>query len=103
MSRKGQRIPDEFQEGTYQKRRGRTVNTGKSYQPSSTHSAPDQQPLAEPPPVPFRHYGDQNDLDINSIDLDPTLPTQEEVRGSYGKVLNFTFKLYTAHCWIEPE
>ena len=62
--------------------------------------------MPEPPPVPFRHYGDQNDLDIKldyAIDLDPTLLTLEEVRGSYGKVLNFTFEVYIAHCWIEPE
>ena len=106
MSRKGQRIPDEFQEGSYTKRRGRIVNTGKLYQPRSTHSTPSQQPppVAEPPPVPLRHYGDQNDLDMDySMHLDPSLPTEEEVRGSYGKVFDFTFKPYKPHCWIEPE
>jgi len=102
MSR-AQRIPDEFQEGTHTKCRGRTVNTGKSYQPHPSHSLLYQQPVPvpEPPSVPLRHHGEQNDIGLESdylMHLDPTLPTEEEVRRSYGRVLNPTLlMLFRAH------
>jgi hypothetical protein len=107
MSRKGQRIPDEIQEGSYTKRRGRIVNSGKSYQAPSSGSS-HQQPLApELPPVPLRHYGDQNDLDIDPdvvMNLDPCLPTEEEVLRSYGKVLNLDICLRGSYYYLtDPE
>jgi hypothetical protein len=93
MSRKGQRAPQLYQEGSYVKRRGRTVNIGKSYQPANT-AAYQPPPIPEPPPVPHRHYGDQEDLGPDRIyDLDPQLPTEEEVRRSYGKVMVIVVKL----------
>lgn len=106
MNRKARKMPEEFQEGSYTKRRGRTYNTGKSYKPTSSHSAPPQQP----PLLQVRQHGDQNDLGIEPMDLDPTLPTEEEVRGSYGKVFNllytqakFSFLIDITHFGIEPE
>jgi hypothetical protein len=75
-------MPDDFQEGSYVTRRGKARIVGKPYKPT-----PSRKNL---PPVEHRHHGDQNDnLDIDpdfSMDLDPTLPTAEEVRGTYGNV-----------------
>jgi hypothetical protein len=91
-SRKGQKIPEEFQEGSYTRRRGRTVNTGKTFKHSSfgkSYQKPGA-PVPEPPPVPLRHHGNEYvgmDTD-HSMDLNATLPTEEEVRGSYGNVLH---------------
>jgi hypothetical protein len=100
MNRKAQKMPEEFQEGSYTKHRGRTYNTGKSYKPTHSQSAPSQQPL---PTLQVRQHGDQNDLGIEPMDLDPTLPTEEEVRGSYGKVFNLLLSLMSTHFGIEPE
>jgi hypothetical protein len=80
MSRKGQRAPQLYQEGSYTKRRGRIQNTGKLYQSAIHNTAYQPAPIPEPPPVSHRHYGDQHDLD-------PMLPTEEDVRRSYGKVV----------------
>jgi hypothetical protein len=90
MNSRAQRIPDDFQEGSYTTRRGKTRNTGKSYKPTPSRSAA---PSRQPPPVEVRHHGDQNDLGIEPdflMHLDPSLPTEEEVRGSYGNVFNPT-------------
>jgi hypothetical protein len=81
MHSRAQKMPDDIQEGSYAKRRGRIAVVGKPYKP--THSR------KKLPPVEARHHGDQNDLGMDpdfSMDLDPTLPTVEEVRGSYGNV-----------------
>lgn len=86
MSRKGQRAPELYQEGIYTKRRGKTVNIGRSYQPATPNPAAYQPPAPEPPPVPHRHHGDQEDLGPDRF-FDPQLPTEEEVRRSYGKVM----------------
>jgi hypothetical protein len=78
-------MPEEIQEGSYAKRRGKQRIVGKPYKPT-----PSRKKL---PPVEARHHGDQNDQDIDpdfSMDLDPSLPTAEEVRGSYGNVFNLT-------------
>ena len=94
MSCKGQRAPQLYQEGSYSKCCGRMVNTGKSYQPA-THNTAYQQPspIPKPPPVLHRHHGNQHDLDPNHIyDLNPQLPTEEEVHRSYGKVIVVIFK-----------
>ena len=74
-------MPDDIQEGSYVMRRGKAHIKGKRYKPTPSHT--------KLPPVEIRHHGDQNDLGIDtdfSMYLDPTLPTVEEVRGSYGKV-----------------
>jgi hypothetical protein len=74
-------MPDEIQEGSYVKRRGRSRIVGKPYK-----ATPSRKKL---PPVEARHHGDDNDMSIDtdfSMHLDPTLPTVEEVRGSYGNV-----------------
>jgi hypothetical protein len=86
MSRKGQRAPELYQEGSYTKRCGRTVNIGQSYRPTTRNAAAYQPPPPEPPPVPHRHHGDLEDLGPDRI-YDPLLPTEEEVRRSYGKVM----------------
>lgn len=89
---RAQKMVDEFQEGTYTKRRGRTHNTGKPYKGTPSQSSSSQQlPPVEVrlPPVEVRHHGHQNDLGMEpdySMHLDPSLPTEEEVRGSYGNV-----------------
>lgn len=73
-------------EGSNVTRRGKTHIVGKRYKPT-----PSRKVL---PPVEARHHGDQNDLGIDSdfsMHLDPTLPTVEEVRGSYGNVFKFTY------------
>jgi hypothetical protein len=85
MSRKGQRAPQLYQEGSYTKRRGRIQNTGQSYQPVIHNTAYKPPPIPEQPSVLHRHYGDQHDLD-------PMLPTEEEVHRSYGKVVVIIFK-----------
>jgi hypothetical protein len=79
-------MPDDIQEGSYVKRRGRIAVVGKPYKPSASRK--------KLPPVDARHHGDQNDLvmDDFSMDVDPALPTLEEVRSSYGKVF---FQSYT--------
>ena len=93
MSRKGQRAPHLYQEGSYVQRRGRTVNVGTPYQPAALNTEADRPPPPEPPPVPHRHYGDHDDLGPDRL-YDPQLPTQEEVRRSYGKVMViFHFKV----------
>lgn len=99
MNTRVQKLPDEIQEGSYVKRRGRIAVIGKPYKPT-----PSRKKL---PPVDTRHHGDQNDLGVDPdflMDLDPTLPSVEEVRSSYGKVV---FQTYTClpftHCRIEPE
>jgi len=87
MFRKGQRIPTQYQEGSYTKKRGRTVNVGKSYNSSTASVQSHRSTVPEAPPVPHRHYGDQNDFASDSLfDMDTRLPTEEEVRRSYGKV-----------------
>jgi hypothetical protein len=96
MNSRAQKLPDEFQEGSYSTRRGKTRNLGKSYKPTHSRSAPSRNaPSQQPPPVEVRHHGDQNDLGIGpdfSMHLDPSLPTEEEVRASYGNVFNPTLK-----------
>jgi hypothetical protein len=88
-------MPEQFQEGSYvTNRRGKTRNVGKNYKPTASRS---KQPMEakKPPPVEVRHHGDQNDLGIDpdySMYLDPSLPTEEEVRGTYGNVFNPTLK-----------
>jgi hypothetical protein len=87
---KAKRLPDEFQRGVYKKQRGKTIIVGAPYRPSSS-SAPYQQPAIDPPAVPLRHYGAENDSGVGDdylMHLDPTLPTEEEVRAAYGNVLN---------------
>jgi hypothetical protein len=106
--RRAQKMPDKFQEGSYKtNRRGETRNIGKTYKPTPSRS---KQPVEveKLPPVEVRHYGDQNDLGIDpdySMDLDPSLPTEEEVRRSYGNVFNSTLlpRSSLTHCGIEPE
>jgi len=74
-------MPDEYMEGSSVTRRGKTRIVGKPYKP-----APRRRKL---PPVEARYHGDQNDLGLDPdfpMDLDPNLPTVEEVRGSYGNV-----------------
>jgi hypothetical protein len=113
MSRKAQKMPDRYQEGSYvTNRRGKTRNIGKTYMPTQSRS---KQPVEvkKPPPLEVRHHGDQNDMDPNnsmnldadySMNLDPTLPTEEEVRGSYGNVFSSTLKSpLITHCGIDPE
>ncbi|KAF8801189.1 hypothetical protein BYT27DRAFT_7216294 [Phlegmacium glaucopus] len=107
LSRKAQRIPDKFQEGSYQRSGGRTVNTGKTYKPTphSSHSTPSKQPLLvpEPPSVPLRHYSEENDLgETNySMYLDATLPTDEEVRAAYGNSQNMQQWLPKRSAYLE--
>lgn len=94
-------MPDDFQEGTYRKRRGKMQIVGKHINPtpSRKNSTPSRKNSTSSrkklPSVEARHHGDQNDLGIDpdiAMLLDPTLPTVEEVRGSYGNVF---FQSYT--------
>jgi len=75
--------------GTHTKRRGRTVNTGKSYQPHPSHSLLISSRPFPTPSVPLsttraKNIGLESDYLMH---LDPPLPTEEEVRRSYGRVL----------------
>lgn len=81
-------MPEQFQEGAYVKNcQGEIHNIGKIYKPTPSRS---KLPVVKkPPPLEVRHHGDQNDLGIDpdySMNVDFTLPTEEEVRGSYGNV-----------------
>lgn len=97
-------MPDEFQEGSYTtNRQGKTRNIGKTYKATPSHKKPPVE-VGKPPPVEVRHHGDQNDLGIDpdySMHLDPSLPTEEEVRGSYGNVFNPTIKLSRSSLIVE--
>ena len=86
MSHKGQRAPNLYQEGSYIKRRGWTVNVGTPFQSATLNTEAHQPPLPKPPPVPHRHYGDHDDLGPDHL-YDPQLLTEEEVCRSYGKVI----------------
>jgi hypothetical protein len=91
MSQRAQKLPDEYQEGAYKKRKsGRTVNVGKRIKTSAGNASSSRTGgSSQLPPVPTRHFGEQNNMDT-SLDyftnLDPQLPTEAEVRHSYGKV-----------------
>lgn len=77
---------------------GKTCIVGKPYNPTRSRK--------KLPPLEARHHGDQNDLRIDpdyEMHLDPTLPTLEEVRGSYGNVFNFSLVPLITHCGTEPE
>jgi len=100
MSRRVQKLPDEYQEGTYKTRKsGKISNVGIPIKNSTRNasgasgSGPQTSARAQPPPVPLRHFGEQNDMDtgLDYFNLDPQLPTQEEVRRLYGKV---RFQIY---------
>lgn len=98
MHARAQRMPDEIQEGSCVMRRGKTRIVGKPYNPTRSRK--------KLPPLEARHHGDQNDLRIDpdyEMHLDPTLPTLEEVRGSYGNVFNFSLVPLITHCGTEPE
>jgi hypothetical protein len=97
MSRRAQKLPDEYQEGTYKRRKsGKVVNLGKSVKSSirnasgsGSGSQANTPGPAQLPPVSLQHFGEQNDMDPSldyDMNLDPHLPTQEDVRSSYGKV-----------------
>jgi hypothetical protein len=91
-------MPDAFLEGSCVTRRGKTRIVGKPYKPTRSRK--------KLPPLKARHHGDQNDLGIDPdypMHLDPTLPTLEDVRGSYGNVSNFLLVLLITHCGIEPK
>jgi hypothetical protein len=107
MSRKAQKMPEQYQEGRYiTNRRGETRNNGKTYKPTQSRS---KQPVeGKPPlaPLDTRHHGDQNDLNPDysmnldfdyPMNLDPTLPTEEEVRRSYGNVCIQSYTKATPH------
>ena len=82
MHGRAQRMPDDILEGSYVTRRGKTRIVGKPYNATSSRK--------KLPPVIVGHHEDQIDLGLDpdfSMHLDPTLPTLEEVRGSYGNVL----------------
>lgn len=88
MHSRAQRLPDDILEGTYVTRRGKSRIVGKPYKKAT----PSRKKL---PHVEARHHGDRNDLGMDPdfpMDLDPTLPTVEEVRSSYGNVF---FQFYT--------
>jgi len=92
MSRRAQKLPEEYQEGSYKRRKsGKNVNVRKPIKTSTRNafgSGSRTSAYSQPPPVPLRHFGEQNDMDtgLDYFDLDPQLPTLEEVRRSYGKV-----------------
>ena len=95
MSRRAQKLPEEYQEGSYKRRKsGKNVNVGKPIKNSTRNasgtsgSGSRTSARSQPPPVPLRHFGEQNDMDtgLDYFNLDPQLPTLEEVRRSYGKV-----------------
>jgi len=93
MHSRAQRLPDDIQEGSYVTRRGKSRIVGKPYK-----ATPSRKKL---PHVEARHHGDQNNLGMDpdfSMDLDPTLPTLEEVRSSYGNVI-FQFYTCVVHSW----
>lgn len=90
MSRRAQKLPELYQEGTYKRRKsGKVVNVGKPIKGpagnASAAAADSTQPLRA---VPLQHFGQQNDMDtgLDGLDLDPNLPSREEMRQSYGKV-----------------
>jgi hypothetical protein len=99
MYGRAQKMPDEIQEGSYVSRRGKSHIVGKPYKPT-----PSRKKL---PSVEVRQHGYENDLGADldfAMHLDPTLPTVEEVRGSYGKVyFNFFTFVSITHWEIEPE
>jgi hypothetical protein len=87
MHSRAQRIPEEFLEATYETRKGkrRIVNKPIKANPSRNPTKSNK----KLPPVEARHHGNQNDLGVDPdfpMDLDPCLPTVEEVRSSYGNV-----------------
>lgn len=87
MSKRAQKIQDEFQEGRYKKSRGRTVNVGKPIKQTGTYASGSASGsgLSQPPPVPTQGLGEM-DTGPDYSGLDPQLPTEEEVRATYGKV-----------------
>jgi hypothetical protein len=92
MHSRAQRMPDDIQEGSYVTRRGKAHIKGKRYKSTPSHT--------KLPPVEARHHGDQNDLGIDpdfSMYLDPSLPTVEEVQGSYGKVFIQSYTCLAHH------
>ena len=100
MSRRAQKLPDEYQEGSYKRRKsGKISNVGKPIKTSTrdasgpSGSRSQTSARSQPPPVPLQHFGEQNDMDtgLDYFGLDPQLPTLEEVRRSYGKV---RFQIY---------
>ena len=92
MSWRAGKLPELYQEGLYQKRKlGKTVNVGKAIKTSSSIASAASGHTgwrSHPPPVPLQHFGEQDDMDtsLDYLDLDPELPTQEEICCSYGKV-----------------
>ena len=100
MSRRAQKLRDEYQEGSYKRRKsGKVVNVGKPIKTSTRNasgvsgSGSHTSEHSQHPPVPLQHFGEQNDMDtgLDYLDLDPELPSLEEVRRSYGKV---RFQIY---------
>lgn len=97
MSRRAHKLPDEYQEGSYKRRKsGKVVNVGKPIKTSTCNASGasgSASGCSQPPPVPLQHFGEQNDMDtgLDYFDLDPQLPSLEEVRRSYGKV---RFQMY---------
>src|ERR1700735_1981 len=94
MSRRAQKLPEEYQEGSYKRRKsGKVVNVGKPIKSSTRNASGATSEHSQPPPVPLQHFGEQNDMDtgLDYLDLDSELPSLEEVRRSYGKV---SFQMY---------
>jgi hypothetical protein len=90
MSRRAQKLPELYQEGTYKRRKsGKFVNVGKPIKaPARNASMASASPNEPPCPVPLQHFGEQNDMDtgLDTLYVDPHLPSREEVGHSYGKV-----------------
>jgi len=83
MSKRAQKIEDEFQEGSYKKRCGRTVNVGKPIKQTGKYASGSG--MSQPPPVPTKGLGEEMDTVPDYSGLDPQLPTEEEVHATYEK------------------
>ena len=97
MSQQAQKLHDEYQEGSYKRRKsGKIVNDRKPIKTSTCNASGVfgcASECAQPPPVPLQHFGKQNNIDtsLDYLDLDPELPSMKEVRCSYSKV---RFQIY---------
>ena len=85
MSWQAQKLHDEYQKGSHKRRKlEKIVNVGKPIKTSTCNASGVfgcASEHAQPPPVPLQHFGEQNDMDtgLDYLDLDPKLPSMEEV------------------------
>ena len=70
MSWQAQKLPKEYQEGSYKRRKsGKIINVGKPIKPLAAiylgHLDVPVNLLTLPPSVPLQHFGEKNDMDTS--------------------------------------